>query len=361
MSGPQLDKYYDTDDTPDSAAQLDQIVSQSELFAHECARNAGSLLPYIGTQNTARDLDVLRAALGDAKLTYLGKSYGTYLGAWYAQLFPTRVRALVLDGALNPDTPGTSINLVQAEGFDVALHAFTANCMQSSGCPLGHGSDVASGIAKIQALLNRATVTPLANDLGDGRAANGALLLEGIAAALYSRSYWPTLQSALADALGGDGTLLIQMADSLLERGPSGTYTNLPDSNMAINCLDRPWPHSLPAWRSAASASAKAAPQFGAAIMWGSLPCAYWPVPSYPLPQITAAGAPPILVVGTTKDPATPFQWAQALAGELKSGVLLGWNGNGHTAYMEGSSCVNDIVNRYLISGSVPRSGTMCQ
>ena len=219
---------------------------------------------------------------------------------------------------------------------------------------------MAAGIARVQALLNRAAVTPLANDLGDGRAADAALLLEGIAAGLYSRSYWPTLQTALADALAGDGTLLIQLADSLLERNSSGSYSNLPDSNMAINCLDRPWPRSLSAWRSAAAAAQKAAPQFGEAIMWGSLPCAYWPVPSYSLPRITGAGAPPILVVGTTRDPATPFQWARALAGELKSGVLLGWNGNGHTAYMEGSSCVDGIVNRYLISGAVPRSGTMC-
>jgi pimeloyl-ACP methyl ester carboxylesterase len=360
MTGPQLDKYYATDDTPDNAAQLAHVVSQSELFARECAAKAGPLLPYVGTQNAARDLDVLRAALGDAKLTYLGKSYGTYLGAWYAQLFPTHVRALVLDGALNPDAPASEINLVQAEGFEVALHSFAANCMSSSGCPLGRGSDVAAGIAKIQGLLNRATATPLANDLGDGRPADGALLLEGIAAALYSRSYWPTLRTALADAFGGDGTLLLQLADALLERGSSGTYTNLADSNMAINCLDRPWPRALATWRSVASAASKAAPQFGAAIMWGSLPCAYWPVRSDPVPHITGAGAPSILVVGTTRDPATPYRWARALAGELKSGVLLGWNGDGHTAYMMGSSCVDNHVNRYLISGATPPSGTVC-
>jgi pimeloyl-ACP methyl ester carboxylesterase len=303
---------------------------------------------------------VLRAALGESKLTYLGKSYGTYLGAWYAQLFPHRVRALVLDGALDPDSSGTSINLVQAEGFEVALRSFAANCMATAGCPLGQGSDVGAGIAKIQALLNHATRTPLANDLGDGRPANGALLLEGIAAALYSKAYWPTLRTALADAFGGDGTILIELGDLLLERNSNGTYSNLPDSNMAINCVDRPWPHALSVWQTDAAAAQKEAPQFGAAIMWGSLPCAYWPVPSYPLPDITGAGAPPILVVGTTRDPATPYRWAQALARELRSGVLLGWNGDGHTAYMMGSSCVDNIVNQYLISGAVPRSGTMC-
>jgi pimeloyl-ACP methyl ester carboxylesterase len=360
MSGAQLDRYFTTDDTPDTPAQLARVVSQSKLFARECGQHASSLLPYIGSRNAARDLDVLRAALGDRKLTYLGKSYGTYLGAWYAQLFPRHVRALVLDGALDPDATSTDINITQGEGFELALRSFTANCMRLTGCPLGQGGDVSAGIARLQGLLNRATRTPLANDLGDGRPANGSLLLEGVVAALYTKAYWPVLTRALRSAFGGDGTLLIELADSLLQRSPNGSYTNLADSNLAINCLDRPWPHALSTWRSIASQAAKAAPQFGASIVWGSLACAYWPVKSDPLPKITAAGAPPILVVGTTRDPATPYRWAQALARELKSGVLLGWNGDGHTAYRMGSSCVDAIVNTYLISGGVPRSGTVC-
>ena len=360
MTGPQLDRYFDTTDTPSTAAQLDTVVSQAKLFASQCGSNAGPLLPYVGTQNAARDLDVLRAALGQPRLSYLGKSYGTFLGAWYAQLFPRRVRALVLDGALDPDATSAAINLTQAQGFETALRSFTANCMTQARCPLGTTGGPAAGIAKLQGLLNRATRTPLANDLGDGRAADGALLLEGVVAALYSKSYWPTLRSALAEAFGGDGTLLIQLADSLLERNSSGTYSNLVDANMAINCIDRPWPHALPSWQADAAAALRAAPQFGGATVWGSLPCAYWPVKAAPLPKITAAGAPPILVVGTTRDPATPYRWAQALARELKSGVLLGWNGDGHTAYMMGSACVDGYVNSYLISGSLPRSGTVC-
>ena len=360
MTGPQLDKYYATDDTPDTAGQLAAVVAESRLFARECAENAESLLPYIGTRSAARDLDVLRAALGDPRLTYLGKSYGTYLGAWYAQLFPRHVRALVLDGALDPDATSTDINITQGEGFEVALRSFTANCMRLASCPLGRGSDVSAGIARLQGLLNHANRTPLANDLGDGRPADGALLLEGVAAALYTKAYWPVLRTALQHAFGGDGTVLIELADTLLERNSNGSYTNLADANMAVNCLDRPWPHALSMWRSVAAQAAKAAPQFGGAIVWGSLPCAYWPVKSYPLPKITAVGAPPILVVGTKRDPATPYRWARALARELKSGVLLGWNGDGHTAYRMGSSCVDTIVDDYLIKGAVPRSGTVC-
>ena len=360
MTGPQLDTYFATDDTPADPAQLAAVVSESKLFASGCERDSGSLLPYVGTPDAARDMDVLRAALGDSKLTYLGKSYGTYLGTWYAQLFPSRVRALVLDGAIDPDTSSFSMNIVQAEGFEVALRSFAADCMTRASCPLGHGGNVTAGIARLQAVITKATSHPLLNELGDGQSANGALLLNGVVAALYSKAIWPTLRSAIQAAFAGDGTLLIELGDELYERGPGGTYSNLADANMAVNCLDRPWPRALGVWSSAATAATKAAPQFGASIMWGSLPCAYWPVPSPALPAIRAAGAPPILVVGNERDPATPYRWAVALAHDLASGVLLGWNGDGHTAYMMGGSCVDGVVNRYLLSLAVPRSGTVC-
>jgi len=378
MTGPQLDKYLETDDTPANAAQLSVVVAQSKLYAARCAQNSAALLPYVGTQNAARDMDVLRAALGESQLTYLGKSYGTYLGAWYAQLFPRRVRALVLDGAVDPDEPSLQEDITQAEGFQVALRSFTAWCLAAAGCPLQTspgqtspgrtsagrpGAPAGSAQAateKLQALIVRANSVPLANRLGDGQVADGAMLLSGVAAALYSKSAWPDLKTGLAGAFAGDGTVLVQLANFLYERNPNGTYANLADADISISCLDRPWPRSLASWQAAAAAAARAAPLFGAPNVWGSLPCAYWPVPSYPLPRIRAAGARPILVVGTLRDPATPYRWAQALAGDLSSGVLLGWNGDGHTAYGEGSACVDAVVNAYLISLSVPRSGMVC-
>jgi pimeloyl-ACP methyl ester carboxylesterase len=367
-TGPQLDTYLATDDMPANATQLAGIVTQSKLYAARCAQNSGALLPYVGTQNAARDMDVLRAALDESRLSYLGKSYGTYLGTWYAQLFPHRVRALVLDGAVDPDTPSLQDDITQAEGFQVAFRSFAAWCLAAVGCPL-HGSSRASGAAagsvdaavvRLESLIVRANSVPLANKLGDGQLADGAMLLNGVAAALYSKSYWTDLKTGLADAFAGDGTVLVELANLLLERNPNGTYANLVDADTSISCLDRPWPRSLAAWQAAASAASRAAPLFGAPILWGSLTCAYWPVPSYPLPRIQAAGARPILVVGTLRDPATPYRWAQALAGDLSSGVLLGWNGDGHTAYGEGSACVDTIVNDYLISLSVPRSGMVC-
>ena len=361
LTGPQLDTFLATDDEPSGPAQLARVIAASKQFAAECERNSAALLPFVGTPNAARDLDVLRSALGESQLTYLGKSYGTYLGAWYAQLFPHRVRALVLDGAVDPDTSSLQATITQAEGFQTAFASFAAWCLSSPGCPLGPGGSVAGAAARVEGLIARANSVPLANRLGDGQVADGAMLLSGVTGALYSKSFWPILRASLAGAFAGDGTVLLELADQLYERNPNGTYSTLANAVTAIDCLDRPWPRSLAPWRSAASAAAQAAPMFGAALVWGSLACAYWPVPSYPLPQIRAAGAPPILVVGTLHDPATPYRWAQALAGDLSSGVLLGWNGDGHTAYGEGSACVDTIVNDYLINLTVPRSGTVCQ
>lgn len=352
MSGPALDKYFSTDD---SGQDLPALVAESKLYAAACERNGSDLLPYIGTADAARDMDVLRAALGSARLTYLGKSYGTYLGTWYAELYPSRVRALVLDGAVDPRVSGMEMDITQAEGFESAFQQFASWCAGLSGCPLG-----SRPVTDVQRLLASAYASPLENDLGDGQVANGALLLNGIAAALYSKSFWPDLRNGLADAFAGNGTVLVWLADILMERSANGTYSNLADVDTAVNCLDRPWPRSLSAWRVAAASAARSAPLFGAPLVWGSLACAYWPVRSYSAPASWASGAPPILVVGDLRDPATPYQWASALASDLSSGVLLGWRGEGHTSYMEGSSCVNDYVDSYLVRLAVPRSGTVC-
>jgi pimeloyl-ACP methyl ester carboxylesterase len=357
MSGPQLDRYFATNDAPATAAQFAAVVSVSKLYAAQCARNAADLLPYVGTVTAAKDLDVLRAALSEPALTYLGKSYGTELGDSYAQQFPRRVRALVLDGAVNPALSGLQVDVAQAEGFESAFGQFAAWCATQSGCPFGQ----ASAASAVAGLLARANRQPLTN-LVDNQPANGAMLLNGIAAALYLRQEWPVLKSALSQALtAGDGTVLVELANLLMERSANGTYSNLSDVELSVDCVDRPWPRSLAAWRAGAAAASKDAPLFGAPIVWGSLPCAYWPVAPVPLTTgARAAGARPILVVGDLHDPATPYPWARALAADLTSGVLLGWNGEGHTSYMQGSSCVDDYVDAYLINLKVPASGTVC-
>jgi pimeloyl-ACP methyl ester carboxylesterase len=359
LTDAQLDRYFATSDTPGKTAQVAPVVSESKLFARGCQEHSRALLPYVGTANAARDMDVLRAALGDAKLTYLGKSYGTYLGTWYAQLFPQHVRALVLDGAVDPEESGFSMNRAQALGFQVALRSFVADCLRQSACSFPRGESVTAAIGRVQAMLDQAARKPLRSQIA-GQPGDSALLLNGIAGALYSTSFWPYLREGLTAAFEGNGTVLVALGDLLVERDSSGHYSNLVEAETAVDCVDRPWPRALPAWQTAAEQAARAAPQFGAAIMWGSLACAYWPVRAAPPTRLQGNGAPPILVVGTTRDPATPFRWARALAGDLKSGVLLGWNGDGHTAYMRGGSCVDSAVDKYLISLVVPRNGTVC-
>jgi pimeloyl-ACP methyl ester carboxylesterase len=364
MTGPQLDKYFATDAAPATPAQLATLVAESRLYASQCAAKDADLLPYVGTVNAAKDMDVLRAALGEPSLTYLGKSYGTVLGASYAQQFPSRVRAMVLDGAVDPSLTGLQLDVAQAQGFESAFGQFVDWCATQPGCPFGPATAlpaalVPGAVGKVAGLLGAANQRPLTNLLADGQPANGAMLLTGIGAALYLREEWPILKSALSSAFSGDGTLLVELANFLMERNTNGTYSNLSDAELSVDCIDRPWPRSLSAWQAAASAASKAAPLFGAPLVWGSLPCAYWPVRSSVL-QVRAAGAPPILVVGDLHDPATPYQWAVALSRDLASGVLLGWNGEGHTSYMEGSTCVDNTVDSYLLSLRTPKSGTVC-
>jgi len=364
MTGPELDTYLSTDEMPDNAAQLATIVQQGRFFASRCEQNARALLPYVGTQNAARDLDVLRAALGQSRLTYLGKSYGTYLGTWYAQLFPHRVRALVLDGAVDPDTTALQADITQAQGFQAAFRSFAAWCLAASRCPFGHGasaSSVGKAAARLQALIVRANTRPLSQELGTGQVASGALLLNGVAAALYSKSTWPDLKDGLTSAFNGDGTVLVQLANLLLERNPDGTYANLVDANTAISCVDRPWPRSLARWQTATSAAERAAPLFGSSIVWGNLPA--------------RTGRCRPLRRRRSRPRARPRSWSWArratrprrTAGRGRwrptcpPACCSAWNGDGHTAYGEGSACVDTIVNAYLISLKVPRGGMLCR
>jgi pimeloyl-ACP methyl ester carboxylesterase len=367
MSGKQLDAYLAINEAPVTAAQLAATEAANKGYAQACARNARSLLKYVGTPAAARDMDVLRAALGEAKLTYLGKSYGTALGAAYIHQFPRNVRAAVLDGAVAPSLSGTDMNIAQAQGFSVAFGQFVAWCGTRSGCPL-HGT-LAQATQQVSSLVTRANAHPLANEVPGGQQASGSMLLFGVASALYSKNTWKFLEDGLSMALNSaDGSLLVELADSLFQRSSDGSYSNLSDLGTAVDCIDRPWPRSIGAWQSAASAAAKVSPLFGPALVYGSLPCAYWPLPAHPVLSGAVSapgGAPPILVLGDLHDPATPYAWAVALAAWLRHGpstrsALLGWNGQGHTSYQQGSACVDDAVDSYLISLQTPPNGKVC-
>ncbi|MFF5204932.1 alpha/beta hydrolase [Streptosporangium sp. NPDC000396] len=353
-----LDAYVGLDSSPDSPGEVAALEESSRRFAAGCQARSGKLLPHVGTADAARDMDLLRAALGDEKLTYLGKSYGTQLGAVYADLFPGRVRALVLDGAVDPSLPPLELNATQAHGFEIALDAFLEDCFTAGDCPFA--GTVKSAREKITALLRKADQEPLANQTGDGRQVGEAWTSLGLLTPLYDRKAWPVLRQALGEALKGDGTTLLRMADLLIGRNEGGTYSNQTEANMAVNCIDGRFPRTSSAFATAARESAADAPLFGSYVMWGSLPCAYWPVKGESQGKIDAPGAAPIMVVGTERDPATPYEWAKALADQLSSGVLVGFDGDGHTAYLTGSACVDRLVDDYLINLAVPKDGVHC-
>jgi pimeloyl-ACP methyl ester carboxylesterase len=357
LTGSQLDAFVNLDPNPTTAQERAATIRQSRNFANACYQKNGSYLEHIGTIDEARDMDVLRAALGDAKLTYYGASYGTYLGAKYAQLFPTHVRAMVLDGALDPAEPETAANLVQAKGFETDLDDFVAYCAKSGKCPFG--STASTAMSGLDALIAQIKAHPLHSN---GRVVGPGEFFEGLAAGLYSTGSWPGLESVLGAAKDGNGAGILLFADSLTERNTNGTYSNEIESNLAINCVDRPSPTSVATYEKYAAKFAKVAPHFGAAIEYGSLPCAFWKVPPVESPHpVTALGAPPILVIGTTRDPATPFVWAQALARQLSSGVLLTHDGDGHTAYIDKDPCVDSVVAKYVIDLRPPKPGTVCK
>jgi pimeloyl-ACP methyl ester carboxylesterase len=356
VTSSQLDAFVHGDPTPDNAREHADLVASSKRFADACFARNHSYLEHVGTIDAARDMDVLRAALGDAKLTYYGASYGTYLGAKYAQLFPKRIRAMVLDGALDPIQPTIAENRVQAVGFETDLRDFLASCARSGSCPFGSSPGAAEqGLDDLAARIDRQPLQVGGRSLGPGE------FFEGLALGLYSPAYWSGLQAALRQARDGNGSYLLQFSDALTDRHSDGSYSNLIESNLAINCIDRPSPRDPRAFDAAAHSFAKASPHFGTAIAYGSLPCAFWRVP--PVEQahaVTASGAPPIVVIGTTRDPATPYVWAQALARQLRSGVLVTYDGDGHTAYSRGNGCVSDAVNGYLNDRVVPRDGLRC-
>ncbi|MET8158276.1 alpha/beta hydrolase [Sphaerisporangium sp. NPDC005289] len=361
LSGPQLDKFIGLDGTPDDSAEVKELAKGAKDFAEGCQAKSAKLLPHVGTADAARDMDVLRAVLGDQGMTYLGKSYGTYLGTVYADLFPKKVRALVLDGAIDPAlAPVPTVNAAQARGFEVAFRSFLADCFNQTTCPFSPKNTDAA-LAQLTTLLKSTDEHPLRNNTGDGRKIDESWTTLGIVTALYDKRSWPVLRTALAQAFRGDGTTLLRLADILVDRHQDGSYSNQTEANMAVNCIDHPYPRDTAAYEDAARAAQKESPHFGAYVMWGSLPCEYWPAkPIGTDKPLKAAGSPPILVVGTQRDPATPYEWAKALASQLSSGVLLSYDGDGHTAYRTGSSCIDAAVDRYLLSLTTPKTGTLC-
>jgi len=361
LSDAQMDDYlaYDVEaGTPAGLAELEQVAAE---FVAGCQADAGALLAHVATPSAARDMDVLRAALGEERLTYLGKSYGTLLGASYAKQFPQRVGRLVLDGALDPANTYADVVLGQAAGLELALRNYLQACLDgdtSGECPLRGSVDDAA--AQVQQVIAAAEERPLATD--SDRELTVTLAVSGIITPLYEDAAWPVLDAALAAALSGDGTPLLELADLYADRADDGSYnSNLLEAFAAVNCLDYAVDDSPEAMRASEEELAAASPTFGRFLAFGEVTCGMWPHPPVrDAEPIAAPGAAPILVVGTTGDPATPYPWSEALASQLESGRLLTWEGEGHTAYARGSDCVDSAVDGYLLDGVLPGEGATC-
>ncbi len=359
VSSSQLDTFLAYDPDPDNATEARRATALVRSLGQACEAHSGPLVAHVSTIEVAKDLDILRAAVGDATLHYYGASYGTLIGATYAQLFPDHVDRMVLDGALDPQLSPQQLNLQQAAGFETALNAYVDSCVTAASCPLG--TDKQQALSKIKAFLDGLDAHPI--DSGDpSRPLTEALGFYGIAVTLYDKDYWSYLTNALGAAFSGDGSQLLTLADAYWSRNPGGGYqNNSAEVIYAVNCLDDPVNVSVSQIRASQARYERVAPVFGRVFAWSLLGCSNWPVkPTQPPLAIRAAGAKPIVVVGTTRDPATPYAWAQALANQLESGVLVSRNGDGHTGFHMGNSCVDGAVDAYLVSGSVPKDGLSC-
>ncbi|WP_077801996.1 alpha/beta hydrolase [Streptomyces sp. JHA26] len=364
LDGRRMDTYTQTDVTPDDAGETDRLVGAYRTFAEGCGADAPKLLRHVSTVEAARDMDILRAVLGDKRLTYVGASYGTFLGATYAGLFPSRVGRLVLDGAMDPSLSARRLNREQTAGFETAFRSFAEDCVRQPDCPLGGKGTSPGQVGKnLKTFFGDLDAEPIPTGDADGRRLTESLATTGVIAAMYDESAWQQLRESLTSAMKNhDGAGLLALSDSYYEREAGGGYSNLMSANAAVNCLDLPAAFSSPdEVRAALPEFEKASPVFGESLAWSSLNCAYWPVhPTGEPHRIEAAGAAPIVVVGTTRDPATPYRWAQALAGQLSSGRLLTYEGDGHTAYGRGSACIDSAINAYLLRGTPPANGKRC-
>lgn len=359
LTNEQRDALIEVDGSPDDAADRAAIQAAAQIPARECTRADAELAAHMGTVNVARDFDIVRAVLGDERLNFLGKSYGTAIGAVYAELFPGRVGRMVLDGVLPPELTLEEVSLGQVDGFEDALVDFARDCSEQRDCPFeGDGVQVRQSLIDTLKGLDGEPMT------FEGRTVNEAVASYAVLMYLYSP---PGDYEQLRDALNqlvheGDASRLMNMLDARVSRGPDGQYfDNGTDAFYAVTCADDTSAQSIAQVEALAQEWAKRSPLFGASLAYGMLFCEGWPAATAPVVQTVAEGAAPILVVSTTHDPATPHQWGQMLAERLDSGVLLTWDGRRHTAYGEGSSCVDQAVDAYLLRGKLPPEGTICQ
>ena len=354
-----LDPYFDAEWAPDDAGERRELLNEARALVAACERSDADLLPFLATKLTARDMDRIRDALDEPKLTYVGYSYGAYLGAWYAQLFPKRVRALVLDGPLDPKLDAAAVQVQQAVGFERVLDDFFESCSRRPSCDFHRDGHTADAYDRLRARIGDEPL-PVESD-GEPHALNGTRFDLAVTQLLYEGDgNFGELASSLAAADRGDGSDLLFYADFYTGRIDDDDYENSQEAFLAIGCGDGPSVGGVNGMREIERLAEDVAPRLGRSIVNGSLPCAFWPVTPAPPRALRGVGASAILVLGTRHDPATPFRWAEGLTKQLDSGVLVSVRGSRHTSFDGGNKCVDDLVVRYLVRLEVPEEDTRC-
>ncbi len=354
--GARLDYLFQPDTAPDNAAEYRAREAAAKRFAHSCNTRNPELIRHVATIDTVQDLDRIRAAVGDKKLTFLGLSYGSYIAALYAQRYPNRVRALVLDGAIDPALPIDEMSIEQSKGFERSLAAFFADCADDTACAFHHDGKPRKAFDALRARVDR---HPLRRD---GRVLGPTQFDLGVASPLYAGADgYKDLARSLRAAERGDPALMLESFDDYVGRRAGGTYTPEWPAFLAISCADGPElaPAALPALEAHARAEA---PTFGVSTIGLTLTCSYWPVaPVNRAPTaVHAPGAPPVVVVGTTGDPATPITWGEGLTRELGSARLITVAGTSHTSSLSGDPCLDDALDAYLVRLRPPPRGLHC-
>lgn len=346
------EKFLELDQDPDDPAERQALLDANQKYDAACQAGGAGLLPHLAAEVVALDMEEMRVALGDTKLTYMGLSYGSLLGETYAGLFPTRVRAIDLDGVVDPNLGLDGFIHDQAVAYDDALNRFLAACTTSA-CSFNSDGQGRQKLLDITVSIDRRPIAVGSRSIGPGG------LAYAVAEGVTSPANWNSLSDALILGGRGDGSELLAFFDAYAQRSPDGSYSNLFDIYNAVICTDRPAP-TIQTLDSLASDLRTAAPYFGVSSVYEALPCLYWPVPATGSPHaVRAHGSPPILVVGGTHDPATPYIWAKAVASELENGVLLTREGDGHVSFGR-TACIDDAVAAYLIDLKLPAAGTVC-
>jgi len=349
------DKYFAGDDTPQNDAERAQIVDADKGFAEGCESRSGDILQHVGTNDSARDMDVIRRAVGEDKISYFGFSYGSELGATWATLFPDTVRAVVIDGAADPDADPVKSNIEQLKGFEGALDAFLAKCSDDESCAFNNRGDAAGAF---DALMTQLDAKPIPS-APDRPSLNRAMATVAVVQAMYSESYWPALAQSLSAAQGGDGAGLLQLFDTYYRRSQDGTWGNQLEAFEVIDCMDQSQRETVAQVDAETPAFHAAAPRLVPADSAGGYMCGFLPPPTDPRVEVTAAGAGPVVVIGTTGDPSTPLDSTRTMADKLGDGRLVTVTANQHTGYGV-NKCVIDVVNKYLVDLEPPDDGTTC-